>query len=317
MPASDAPLWPDTVAVFYAERACAIRSEDTRKTWGYTYAQLQRRHPDKQLRDFSADDLVAFLTQQDDAGPRWAPTTVRAYRICLQSLFGWARATGRIDTDPTHDIAKRVRIRPGRVRTPHWLSEAQIGGLLATTEGKGLLQQRDRIVLMLGIFTGLRAGEIGALRWRHVDLAGGWLVFPGKGGRPDRLAVPPQLSDALTCWQDRVVTAVGAAIGDVPVAPALHTPRGPRAEAVLEASRGLGHEGVRRIVRARGTEIDIPDLRPHDLRRSLAGTLDARSVPVQDIRLVLRHHHVGTTQTYLADNPLRVHDRMRSFTIGR
>jgi hypothetical protein len=41
-----------------------------------------------------------------------------------------------------------------------------------------------------------------------------------------------------------------------------------------------------------------------------------RGVPVQDIRLVLCHHHVATTQTYLADNPLRVHDRMRTFTIG-
>ncbi len=126
MRAPDAPLWPDTVAAFFAERSCVIRSEDTRKTWCYTYPQLQRRHPTKNVRDFSADDLVAFLTQQHDAGPRWAPTTVRAYRICLQSLFGWAHGTGRVDTDPTEGISNRVRIRPGRVRTPHWLTEAQI-----------------------------------------------------------------------------------------------------------------------------------------------------------------------------------------------
>src|SRR5215204_4432196 len=48
----------------------------------------------------------------------------------------------------------------------------------------------------------------------------------------------------------------------------------------------------------------------------LAVTLEARGVPVQDIRLVLRHHQVATTQTYLDDNPLRVHQRMRNFTIG-
>ncbi len=306
-------MWPDTVAAFYAERACAIRSADTRKTWGYTYAQLQRRHPTKTLRDFTADDLVAFLTQQDSAGPRWAPTTVRAYRVCLQSIFGWAHATGRVDADPTEGITRRVRIRPGRVRTPHWLTEAQIGNLLATTEGASRADGRDRIVLMLGIFTGLRAGEIGALRWRHVDLAGDWLVFPGKGGRPDRLALPPQLSDGLARWQDRVISEVGPAIADVPVVLAL---RGPRADAVADTERGLGREGIRRVVRARGAQIGVADLRPHDLRRTLAGTLDARSVPVQDIRLVLRHHHVATTQTYLADNPLRVHDRMRNFTIG-
>ena len=62
-------------------------------------------------------------------------------------------------------------------------------------------------------------------------------------------------------------------------------------------------------MRARGARVGIPDLRPHDLRRTLAVTLDARGVPVQDIRLVLRHHQVATTQTYLDDNPLRVHQR--------
>ncbi len=172
---------------------------------------------------------------------------------------------------------------------------------------------RDRMVLMLGIFTGLRAGEISVLRWRHVDLAADWLVFPGKGGRPDRLAIPPQLSDALARWQDRVIGEVGPAIADVPVVLAL---RSPRADVAAETEQGLGREGIRRVVRARGAQIGVADLRPHDLRRTLAGTLDARSVPVQDIRLVLRHHHVATTQTYLADNPLRVHDRMRNFTIG-
>ena len=312
---ADVPLWPDTATVFYAERAAAIRSADTRKTWGYTYAQLQRRHPAKTLREFTADDLVAFLTQQADPGPRWAPTTVRAYRICLQSLFGWAHATGRIEDDPTHGIATRVRVRPGRVRTPHWLTEAQILSLLATTDGPDLVDQRDRIVLMLGIFTGLRTGEIGSLTWRHVDLPGDWLTFLGKGARPDRLAIPPQLSDALDRWQGQIITDVGPDIANVPVAPRLHASHDPRAHVVPVCPRGVGREGVRLIVRARGAQIGIPDLRPHDLRRTLAGTLDARGVPVQDIRLVLRHHQVATTQTYLNDNPLRVHDRMRNFVI--
>lgn len=138
---------------------------------------------------------------------------------------------------------------------------------------------------MVGIFTGLRAGEIGALRWRHVDLAADWLIFPGKGGRPDWLAPPLQLSEALACWQDRVITEVGPAIADVPVVLALRYSR--HVHMVPERNPGLGREGIRRIVRARGAQIGILDLRPHDLRRSLAGTLDARGVPVQDIRLGL------------------------------
>ena len=58
------PLWPDTVDAFYADRACSIRSDATRKTWGYTYRWIQRSHPDKAIGDFSTDDLVAFATRQ-------------------------------------------------------------------------------------------------------------------------------------------------------------------------------------------------------------------------------------------------------------
>jgi hypothetical protein len=45
--------------------------------------------------------------------------------------------------------------------------------------------------------------------------------------------------------------------------------------------------------------------RPHDLRRTLAGTLDARRVPLQAIRVVLRHDTIAATPAYLADNSLR------------
>ncbi len=50
------PLWPDTVTAFYADRACSIRSDATRRSWGYTYRWLQRLHPDKGRHD--AGDLI-------------------------------------------------------------------------------------------------------------------------------------------------------------------------------------------------------------------------------------------------------------------
>ena len=46
------------------------------------------------------------------------------------------------------------------------------------------------------------------------------------------------------------------------------------------------------------------------------GTLDARGVPLQDIRVVLRHETLTATQSYLVDNPLRVDRTMSSFTIA-
>jgi integrase len=85
--------------------------------------------------------------------------------------------------------------------------------------------------------------------------------------------------------------------------------------AVREPALALGIEGIRQVVYRHGSQIGIAYLRPHDLRRTLAGTLDARGTPLQDIRLVLRHDTLDAAQAYLADNPLRSGRRMRQFTI--
>jgi hypothetical protein len=64
------------VSAFHADRACSIRSDATRKTWGYTYRWLERLHPDTPICAFTTDDLVAFVTQRGrersvgDAGER-------------------------------------------------------------------------------------------------------------------------------------------------------------------------------------------------------------------------------------------------------
>ena len=43
------PLWPDTVNSFYADRACSIRPDPTRKTRDYAHRWIQRLHPDKAI----------------------------------------------------------------------------------------------------------------------------------------------------------------------------------------------------------------------------------------------------------------------------
>lgn len=70
--------------------------------------------------------------------------------------------------------------------------------------------------------------------------------------------------------------------------------------------RGLSIEGIRQVVNRHGNQIAVAYLRPHDLRRTLAGTLDSRGMSLQDIRVVLRHDTLDATQSYLADNQLRV-----------
>ena len=86
-------------------------------------------------------------------------------------------------------------------------------------------------------------------------------------------------------------------------------------EPVENRSPPADRELIRRVVNSHGDAIGLDSLRPYDLVRTLAGVLDARGVPLQDIQLVLRHDTLGPTQRYLAENPLRVRRRVREFTI--
>jgi hypothetical protein len=94
--------------------------------------------PRQAPRGFRTDDLVAFVTQRDWDGPRWASATARNDRIALQSLFGWAHHADRIPIDPAWRLGQLVPIRGARVWQPHWLTEHQTAALLRSTEGADL-----------------------------------------------------------------------------------------------------------------------------------------------------------------------------------
>jgi integrase len=233
----------------------------------------------------------------------------------MESLFGWAHHAERIPIDPAWRLGQLVRIRRTRTWQPHWLTETQIAALLRRTDGDDLAAQRDRTLLMLGLFAGLRTGELHRLSWRNIHVDAGVLEIVGKGAKPASIVAAPQLRTQLEHWYATVRVMFGFSRA-WPVLPILEAPHGDKRDIVVrEPIKPLSIEGIRRVVKRHGNAIGIAFLRPHDLRRTLAGILDARSVPLHDIRLVMRHDTLDATQAYLADNPLRARRHLRTFTI--
>ena len=306
------PLWPDTVDAFYADRARAIRSDATPKTWGYTYRWIQRLHPDKAIGDFTTDDLVAFVTQRDWDGPRWASSTARNYRTALQSLFGWAHHAGRIDLDPARRLGHRVRIR--RVPSGNPTGSPKHRSLPSSPPPKATSSRRCAIVRAdAGPVRRPATGEMQRLRWRDVDLDHGLIEVTAKAANPRSACIAPQLRahlNLLRATLHRVIDDLDA----VPVLPQVCRPAGCTEYVLRDPVRPLTIEGIRCVVHAHGEQVGLAYLRPHDLRRTLAGTLDARDTPIQDIRAVLRHDTIAATQIYLGENPRR--DRRASYRHG-
>lgn len=282
---------------------------------GLHLPQTATAAPGKPIGGFTTDDLVAFVTQRGWDTPRWSTATARNYRVAMESLFGWAHHAERIPIDPAWRLAQLVRIRRTRTWQPHWLTESQIAALLREADADDLTARRDRTLLMLGLFAGLRTGELHRLCWHNIHVDAGVLEILGKGAKPASIVAAPQLRTQLEIWH-----ATARIMPDFhsrwPVLPILVAPNGNKRNiAAREPITALSIEGIRRVVNRHGNAIGIAYLRPHDLRRTLAGILDARLVPLHDIRLVLRHDTLDATQAYLADNPLRARRHLRAFTI--
>jgi hypothetical protein len=85
--------------------------------------------------------------------------------------------------------------------------------------------------------------------------------------------------------------------------------------AAREPLKALSIDGIRRVVTGTATRSGSPLATPR-LARAPAESIDARHVPLQDIRLVLRHDSLDATQAYLAENPRRTRRRLRAFALN-
>jgi integrase len=89
-----------------------------------------------------------------------------------------------------------------------WLTREEFASMLDAAEHprrqRPGLAQRDRLVLMTLVLTGLRRAELMAVQWQDANLADDrlpLLVRRGKGGKPRRQPLPSQLVAELEHWR--------------------------------------------------------------------------------------------------------------------
>jgi integrase len=121
-----------------------------------------RRHLAPLLGDVQLSDLTAERIQGAIANVTrsYAPKTVRNLRATLQIVWRAAQAWGYV----THDAIAGVRVpRRGRVDR-FFLSLGEVRMILANAA------EPERTIFWLAAESGMRAGEIAALRWIDADL---------------------------------------------------------------------------------------------------------------------------------------------------
>lgn len=130
--------------------------------------------------EISIDDLTAFL-----GVPRWLPATRKSARAAIRSFCGWAYETGRTTQDPSR------LLRP--IRVPTGLPRPCPDDVLERALQRAV--PRDRVMLMLAAYAGLRRAEIAQVHSR--DVLGPALRVHGKGGKDRDVPLHPVVADAI------------------------------------------------------------------------------------------------------------------------
>lgn len=128
----------------------------------------------------SPDDLATFLNN-----PAWGAEARKSARSTLAAFYSWAFRMGRIDRDLSVHLP-RVRTGTGSPRpVPRPVADAALDHL----------DERERLMLMLALYAGLRCCEIARLRWDDID--GGRIRVNGKGSRIRLVPIHPALEPLL------------------------------------------------------------------------------------------------------------------------
>lgn len=214
-------------------------------------------------------------------------SSIRRKLAALSSLFKFLCDENAVLSNPT-DGVKRPKVDSYEGRTPA-LGDAQARHLLRQPEGSDLQSLRDRALLSVLLYHGLRREELVRLTIadRHLRRGVPHLKIHGKGSKVRYIPLHPAAQAAI----DDYLQASGHTSGP------LFRPVRNNRTGTLE--RPLSTDGVYKIVRGYGKKLGIPSgARPHVLRATAATNALEHEADIARVQEWLGHADISTTRLY-------------------
>jgi len=241
---------------------------------------------DVQLRLISREIVQKLIMEKLKSGLSWR--TVKHLRTTLGTILGTAEFWGYIEDNP---VRKTRLPRRGLQPEKTILTPEQLSSLLEK------LPEPSRSLVWLLVLTGLRIGELLALRWQDIDLQAGLL-------RVGRTLYEGHFDETKTRFSNRIVPLSPKGVEIL----ASVRPGAPKPEALVFSST-KGTPLCRRNLRNRQLdpiceELKIPKIGWHSLRHSNATLLDAVGTPLGTVQSLLGHSSPEITRgTYIHSLP--------------
>ena len=247
------------------------------------YRSIVRSELLPRFGDMALESVTPSVIEAWQASMTQAASTRTKALVLMHGIFQRARKVWSLPANPVADVEKPPLSRSGDLEV---FSPEEVWALT-----RAAASEQDAALFLTAAFTGLRMGELLALRWRDVDFAGssvrvrasyyaGHLTTP-KSGKVRAVPLAPDVASALAQLGRRENW-----VGDDDLVFA------------GEAGSYLDGSALRRRYKAALDAAGLRPLRFHDLRH----TFGTRMIAKADIRRVqewMGHADIQTTMRYL------------------
>ncbi len=225
------------------------------------------------------ETVVGFIHAESKGG--LSARSLARLISALRSFFRFLVLSGYLKKDATAQLTTPSTW----LALPKFLTVAEAGSLLQAPDEKKPQGVRDRAMLEVLYGSGLRVSELASLKKAEINLADGFLVCRGKGGKERVVPLGRSSCQAIRRYLDEV------------------RPRfdGEGREELFLTRRGrpFTRQGVWKLLREHAAKAGLAaKISPHVLRHSFATHLLERGADLRSVQLMLGHSQITTTQIY-------------------
>jgi len=252
------------------------------------FCQFVGLHTPEQFREVTRAHVLAWRRQFEQRGLSGA--TQRRKLAALSSMFDYLlERNAVVGGNPVHGV-KRPKLETTEGKTPA-LADHQAKALLEAPDPTSLKGQRDRALLAVLLYHGLRREEAARLQVDDLQQRRGiqHLQIHGKGGKLRYVPLHPVAAERLHTY----LQASGHHQEHVN-APLFRPLRGPK------TGLGISAEGIYALVGqyAKAVGIAVAGLGVHGLRATAATNALEHEADIAKVQAWLGHANISTTKLY-------------------
>lgn len=288
-----------------------------------------------QLHAITTDVMQAYYQEKQKDGARkdgkpggLSAKTIRNHHMLLKDFFDYAKKKYRLDGNPTEDTNRPEVITPQR----RVLSTEEMSIFI-----QEVMKESQRVAILFNLFTGLRRGELLALRISDLNLTKQTFRVSRNLERVQTGAISMdnpniQVLDFKPEHKTQLIIQntpkTKSSCREVPMSDALcglvvqhifflqHTGH-PNPDNLLFPSKTGTHIDPKSFeirLTAVSKRCEIRKVNPHALRHTFATRLVEENVPLTTVKEILGHSSIQTTQLYTHGNVERERDAITGMT---